>query len=185
MSELSELIEINKNIENQNEEIIRLLKKIAGESENEQTITYVHQEVPKQEVSHDRELTLDVSLEVGEVYFIDNDDVFRLTVKNNEISVDNLSGTGECSDYSLAEIVANESIKNNQSLKDGTVILNDTVTGKLPQSLNTCISAGAKTVYLTLKQSMELLGAPQELITLINLEVYKNEEQLIGMLFED
>ena len=33
MSELSELIEINKNIERQNEEIIRLLKKIAGEQD--------------------------------------------------------------------------------------------------------------------------------------------------------
>lgn len=31
MSDLSELIKINKNIEAQNEEIIRLLKKIAGE----------------------------------------------------------------------------------------------------------------------------------------------------------
>ena len=34
MSELSELIKINKNIEKQNEEIIRLLKKIAGEEES-------------------------------------------------------------------------------------------------------------------------------------------------------
>ena len=34
MSELSELIKINKNIEKQNEEIIRLLKKIAGEEED-------------------------------------------------------------------------------------------------------------------------------------------------------
>ena len=33
MSELSQLIEINRNIEKQNEEIIRLLKKIAGEEE--------------------------------------------------------------------------------------------------------------------------------------------------------
>ena len=35
MSDLSELIKINKNIERQNEEIIRLLKKIAGEKEPE------------------------------------------------------------------------------------------------------------------------------------------------------
>ena len=33
MSDLSELIKIGKNIEAQNEEIIRLLKKIAGEEE--------------------------------------------------------------------------------------------------------------------------------------------------------
>ncbi len=33
MSDLSELIKINKNIEAQNEEIIRLLKKIAGEED--------------------------------------------------------------------------------------------------------------------------------------------------------
>lgn len=33
MSDLSELIKINRNIEKQNEEIIRLLKKIAGEKE--------------------------------------------------------------------------------------------------------------------------------------------------------
>ena len=34
MSELSELIKINKNIEKQNEEIIRLLKIIAGEKDD-------------------------------------------------------------------------------------------------------------------------------------------------------
>ena len=33
MSDLSELIKINRNMEKQNEEIIRLLKKIAGEEE--------------------------------------------------------------------------------------------------------------------------------------------------------
>ena len=33
MSDLSELIKISKNIEAQNEEIIRLLKKIVGEDE--------------------------------------------------------------------------------------------------------------------------------------------------------
>ena len=36
MSDLSELIEIAKNIENQNTEIIRLLKKIAGEDEEDE-----------------------------------------------------------------------------------------------------------------------------------------------------
>lgn len=35
MSELSQLIQINKNIEKQNEEIIRLLKIIANEAEDE------------------------------------------------------------------------------------------------------------------------------------------------------
>ena len=38
MSDLSELIKIAKNIENQNTEIIRLLKKIAGEDEEDERL---------------------------------------------------------------------------------------------------------------------------------------------------
>ena len=69
MSDLSELIKINKNIENQNNEIIRLLKIIAGEN---QEIDEVEEEIQPQE------LLIEDSLDVGEVYFLDNDELFKL-----------------------------------------------------------------------------------------------------------
>ena len=147
MSELSQLIEINRNIEKQNEEIIRLLKKIAGEEEKTR-----QEEIPSlDEISKiilkDVKTTYDaepvreepaVSLpardsadfllgnahDVGEVCFIEEDDIFKLTVKNNETSVNNLTGDADSIDFNLQEIIANESIKNNQSLEDATVILN-------------------------------------------------------------
>ena len=125
MSELSELIKINKNIENQNKEIIRLLKKIAGEDEDDNQVSfeYVTLDSPYDDVefseADDMPQVLDDSLDVGEVFFIE-EDVFKLSIKNNEICLDNLTGSDECIDYSLAEIIANESINQNQSLEGST-----------------------------------------------------------------
>ena len=48
MSELSELIEINRNIEKQNEEIIRLLKIIAKEEDETEEI--IEEEIEEEEV---------------------------------------------------------------------------------------------------------------------------------------
>ena len=75
MSELSELIQINKNIEQQNREIIRLLKVIAGEDDDYVELT-VPDDAPK--------VTLDEASEVGEVYFIEDKNVFKLSIKNND-----------------------------------------------------------------------------------------------------
>ena len=149
MSELSELIKINKNIEKQNEEIIRLLKKIAGEKEddNQFSFEYVTLDSPYDDVdfSDDEDLpqVLDDSLDVGEVFFME-EDAFKLSIKNNELTINNLTGDAECIDYSLAEIIANESINNNQGLEDSTVILTETTNGKLPQTIKKCIDCGAK-----------------------------------------
>ena len=176
MSELSELIKINKNIENQNKEIIRLLKKIAGEDEDDNQVSfeYVTLDSPYDDVD---------SLDVGEVFFIE-EDVFKLSIKNNEMCLDNLTGSDECIDYSLAEIIANESINQNQSLEGSTVILTETTNGKLPQTIKKCIDAGAKKAYLPWKQSMELLGAPPQLQEMIEIDLYRTSEHLIEKLFE-
>ena len=189
MSELSELIKINKNIENQNKEIIRLLKKIAGEDEDDNQVSfeYVTLDSPYDDVefseAEDMPQVLDDSLDVGEVFFIE-EDIFKLSIKNNEMCLDNLTGSDECIDYSLAEIIANESINQNQSLEGSTVILTETTNGKLPQTIKKCIDAGAKKAYLPWKQSMELLGAPPQLQEMIDVDLYKTSEHLIEKLFE-
>ena len=197
MSELSELIRVNKNIEKQNEEIIRLLKIIAKESDekvdkplNDTDFVIPYVQMPSDESKHfdvsgsDLDNVLEDSLGVGEVFFVE-DDAFKLSIKNNEITIDNLTGEGECINSGLIELVANESIKNNQCLDEGTVIITEASNGKLPQTMKICIDRGAKKAYIPWKQSMELLNAPQKLQEMIQLDLYRNEEHLIEKLFTD
>ena len=197
MSELSELIRVNKNIEKQNEEIIRLLKIIAKESDekvdkplNDTDFVIPYVQMPSDESKHfdvsgsDLDNVLEDSLGVGEVFFVE-DDAFKLSIKNNEITIDNLTGEGECIDSGLIELVANESIKNDQCLDEGTVIITEASNGKLPQTMKICIDRGAKKAYIPWKQSMELLNAPQKLQEMIQLDLYHNEEHLIEKLFTD
>ena len=132
MSDLSELIQIAKNIEKQNEEIIRLLKKVAGEEEKPSAeeeipsldeisriilkdIDRVYEPKPvEEEVTFNlpprvsENFLLENSHDVGEVYFIEEDDIFKLTIKNNETSIDNLTGDDESTSFALQEIIANE-----------------------------------------------------------------------------
>ena len=91
MSELTELIEIAKNIEKQNDEIIRLLRKIADEKESENKpiidlgelylsddkIPEVKRETPKIENRWRIGSLLDTTIDVGEVYFIEGGDIFK------------------------------------------------------------------------------------------------------------
>ncbi|WP_405286927.1 hypothetical protein [Methanobrevibacter sp.] len=206
MSELSQLIEINRNIEKQNEEIIRLLKKIAGEEEKTR-----QEEIPSlDEISKiilkDVKTTYDaepvreepaVSLperdsedfllgnahDVGEVCFIEEDDIFKLTVKNNETSVNNLTGDADSIDFNLQEMIANESIKNNQSLEDATVILNKSQSLKLHETLKVCYDEGAKHVYIPMSSVTQLIGAPDALLQALGLKYYRNDDELLEMLF--
>ena len=60
-------------------------------------------------------------LGVGEVYFIYAENIFKLSIQNNESVINNLTGNVETPDFNLAEIIANESITKNQSLVDSTV----------------------------------------------------------------
>ncbi|WP_405290514.1 hypothetical protein [Methanobrevibacter sp.] len=208
MSDLSELIQIAKNIEKQNEEIIRLLKKVAGEEEK----ASVEEEIPSlDEISRiilkdidtvyepkpvEEEVTfnlpprvsenflLENSHDVGEVYFIEEDDIFKLTIKNNETSIDNLTGSDDAIDFNLQEIIANESIKNNQSLMDSTVILNKSQSLKLHETLRTCYDEGAEHVYLPFSSITQLIGAPNALLKALNVEYYKTDEELIDIIFK-
>ena len=105
MSELAELIRINKNIENQNREIIRLLKIIAGEADFVDKSGYVIPEFEEPEEVYPEAdefaSLLDVSCGVGEVYFIDGD-IYRLSVQNNEKVIDNLMGGDETTNFNIA-----------------------------------------------------------------------------------
>lgn len=187
MSELSELIRINKNIENQNREIIRLLKIIAGESDFVDRSGYVYPDFGDEDEVEDDKFTefeslLDVEIGIGEVYFIDGD-IFRYSVKNNEGRLDNLMGGDESIDFTLAENISNESIKRNQSIEDATVILTASSKGSLPQTLEACHGQGAKNVFIPFDQLMELLGAPDTLQQILNLNFYRNEDDLMDKLF--
>ena len=200
MSELSELIEINKNIEKQNEEIIRLLKIIAGEDEVQAKKNEALRLAPdfgdlfssiKEESVEDKPLDdsyrigslLDNEIGVGEVYFVDGLDIYRLTIENNEIIIDNLTGDSEPNEFSLQELVANESIKNNASLDDGTVILSSEQCQNLPETMKICVEQGAQKVYMPLFSSAQLVGAPHNLIEYIRMDFYKNDDHLIEKLF--
>ena len=188
MSELSELIRINKNIENQNKEIIRLLKIIAGESTFVDQSGYVYpdfdEETPQEE-DKTQEFTslLDNEIGVGEVYFID-EDIYKLSVKNNEIVIDNLTGDDESTNFSIAESIANESVKRNQSFDDSTVILTDSSKGNLAKTLETCYSQDAKKVFIPWDQMLELVGAPDTIQRVLKLNFYKEKDDLIEKLFK-
>lgn len=199
MSELSELIEITRNIERQNEEIIRLLRKIADEEEKKEIPKpiidlgelYLSEDAAREEPKEVEEIEnrwrigslLDTTIDVGEVYFLEGLDIFKLSVNNNETSIDNLTGDSESTTFALQEIIANESINNNVSLDDGTVILSMEQSQNLPEILKICVEQGAQKLYMPLFASAQLVGAPEFLMRLIKLNFYKNNEDLIEKLF--
>lgn len=206
MSDLSELIRIGKNIEAQNEEIIRLLKKISGEEEK--TLNIVENQLKPfpenpfdfstlgyDDLDDEEEEIVDVfevetphfedSLDIGEVYFMEDFNPFKITIKNNELIIDNFDGSHEASDYYLAELVANELVKNNKVFDESTVILPESVIGNLPLTLEKCIGEGAKKVYGPWKSMIELLNAPPYLQTKLQLDFYKTEDHLIERVFKE
>lgn len=189
MSELSQLIEINRNIEKQNEEIIRLLRIIANEKESSNetpTVEIPYVAPPTAEIRTDFEegSLLDQTLEVGEVLFIEDENIFKLTIKNNEISINNLTGSHDPNDYSLQEFVANESVRLNQQIQPSTVILTKEQSQKLAETLKISVMQGAEKVYVPIFSMGQLVGAPQELMELIKIDFYRTEEELIDKLFK-
>lgn len=206
MSDLSELIRIGKNIEAQNEEIIRLLKKISGEEEK--TLNIVENQLKPfpenpfdfstlgyDDLDDKEDEIVDVfevetphfedSLDIGEVYFMEDFNPFKITIKNNELIIDNFDGSHEASDYYLAELVANELVKNNKVFDESTVILPESVIGNLPLTLEKCMGEGAKKVYGPWKSMIELLNAPPYLQTKLQLDFYKTENHLIERVFKE
>lgn len=211
MSDLSELIEINRNIEKQNEEIIRLLKKIAGEGEKADKRDILNQMKPIPENPFDfstlgyddlkedaPEEELEVKspvevenphfegpLDVGEIYFMEEQNPFKISLINNDIVIDNFDSSAEASDYSLAEMIVNELTQKNKSFDESTVILPESVIGNLPLTLEQCIGEGAKKVYGPWKSMMELLNAPPYLQTKLQLDFYKTKEHLLERVFKE
>ena len=181
MSELSELIKTAKNIERQNDEIIRLLKKIAeDDSEGQMTIPYV---APEQPQAPDMSFAFGDESEVGEVYFIEEKNVFRLTIKNNEMTINNLTGSTDACYYAEQEMIANESIRLNHAIEPATVILNTEQSMNLPETLKICHEIGTKKVYIPWYSMTQLVGAPETLMIVMKLDFYKDDDQLIQKVF--
>ena len=182
MSEISELIKINKNIEKQNDEIIRLLKIIAGEG----MPSYVKMPsaIPEgfDEVEHYS--LLEVSPQIGEVYFVEGENVFKLAIQDGETVVENLNGSAEVEDFALQEMIARQSINHNRSLGDNTVILSKENVLNLPLTLKVCYEEGAENVFIPWSAMAQLVGAPENLMTIMKLYFYKSEEELVEILFE-
>lgn len=189
MSELSQLIQINKNIEKQNEEIIRLLKIIANEAEDEEIEESIEEELNKEYLDENTLFrygvgkSIEGKMGVGEVYFIEDKNMFKLSVDKNNTAIDNLTGSAKPSSFALEQLIANESMKNNVSLEDGTVIISLDNSNNLAESLKICVEQSAKKVFIPVSASTQLIGAPQQIMQLVKLDVYKNEENLIEKLF--
>ncbi|WP_407414332.1 hypothetical protein [Methanobrevibacter sp.] len=179
MSELSELIKINRNIERQNEEIIRLLKVIANEDEVEDDFVEEIEDEVEEEVD-----SIEFVNEIGCVHFIDGVDIFNITIKNNEKTINNLTGECETTNFDLAEFVANESIKRNQMLPDATVILDEENSQNLPEKLKICVERGAERAFLPLYSMSQLVGAPPLLMTVLKVDYYRSPEELAEKLFK-
>lgn len=189
MSELSQLIQINKNIEKQNEEIIRLLKIIANEAEDEEIEEIIEEELNEEYLDENTLFrygvgkSIEGKMGVGEVYFIEDKNMFKLSVDKNNTAIDNLTGSAKPSSFALEQLIANESMKNNVSLEDGTVIISLDNSNNLAESLKICVEQSAKKVFIPVSASTQLIGAPQQIMQLVKLDVYKNEENLIEKLF--
>lgn len=189
MSELSQLIQINKNIEKQNEEIIRLLKIIANEAEDEEIEESIEEELNEEYLDENTLFrygvgkSIEGKMGVGEVYFIEDKNMFKLSVDKNNTAIDNLIGSAKPSSFALEQLIANESMKNNVSLEDGTVIISLDNSNNLAESLKICVEQSAKKVFIPVSASTQLIGAPQQIMQLVKLDVYKNEENLIEKLF--
>lgn len=191
MSELSQLIQINKNIEKQNEEIIRLLKKIANEAEDEEIKESAEEELNEEYLDENTLFrygvgkSIEGKMGVGEVYFIEDKNMFKLSVDKNNTAIDNLTGSAKPSSFALEQLIANESMINNVSLEDGTVIISLDNSNNLAESLKICVEQSAKKVFIPVSASTQLIGAPQQIMQLVKLNVYKNEENLIEKLFSE
>lgn len=191
MSELSQLIQINKNIEKQNEEIIRLLKIIANEAEDEEIKESIEEELNEEYLDENTLFrygvgkSIEGKMGVGEVYFIEDKNMFKLSVDENNITIDNLTGSAKPNSFALEKLIANESMKNNVSLEEGTVIISLDNSNNLAESLKICVEQSAKKVFIPVSASTQLIGAPQQIMQLIKLDVYKNEENLIEKLFSE
>ena len=191
MSELSQLIQINKNIEKQNEEIIRLLKKIANEAEDEEIKESAEEELNEEYLDENTlfrygvDKSIEGEMAAGEVYFIEDKNMFKLSVDENNITIDNLTGSAKPNSFALEKLIANESMKNNVSLEEGTVIISLDNSNNLAESLKICVEQSAKKVFIPVSASTQLNGAPQQIMQLVKLNVYKNEENLIEKLFSE
>ena len=208
---LDMLIELNKKIVRQNDEIIDLLKQLNGS--DKKTSPEEEVELPQKEeetvVKDVSEHFSAIELSEGEVLFVANSqdnqiDIYRLSVKesdelkvsppqieneiqnnfddiNYEITLDNLTGSSITSQFKTPLLVAIESLNNKSAIPSDVCILDDEVFVNLPDILRVAIESGAKTIYSSIKNSMAVLQAPPMIMDYLNF--YKNNDDLLQRLF--
>ena len=98
--------------------------------------------------------------------------------------LDNLMGGEVTTTFDMAQNISRESIKRNQSIDDNTVILTSSSKDNLPKTLQVCHEQGAEKVFIPWNQMMELLGAPEKIQTILKLNFYRTEDELIKKLFD-
>ena len=96
-----------------------------------------------------------------------------------------MTGDNQTTNYSLAELVANESIKINQMLPDATVILDEENSMNLPEKLKICVERGAQRAFMPLYSMSQLVGAPPLLMTVLKVDYYRSPEELVEKLFKE
>lgn len=189
MSELSELLESNKKLEKQNEEILRLLRILIGETqqsdeeihEAEEETPQEIEETPEAEISEEGILKSDPA--VGEVYFIDGGDIYMASVRGGDFSIENLTGNGRPSGFGVQKLIATHSVKQNMPLDSSTVILGETIGGKLSNILEICADEGASKVFIPSSLIGELIDVPSELQRNLQLEFYRTFDDLVEKIF--
>lgn len=196
---LDKLIELNQKIIDQNNKII---------TQNERILKFIVPETDEDIVSQGSEFIFDSKLDCGEVLFLANSqdnqiDIYKLTVNvsdefkvtpselesdvpdefrdlNNEIIIDNLTGSGLTDQFKIPLIVAFELLNNNASIESNICILDDEIFNNLPDMLRVAMENGADKIHLPLKNANSVVYAPQQLLS--HLEFYRNSDEIIGKL---
>ncbi|MBR2558185.1 MAG: hypothetical protein IKE95_07460, partial [Methanobrevibacter sp.] len=99
--------------------------------------------------------------------------------------VDNLTGDAPANDFALQQALANESVKRNLEIPRSTVILSKPQSQNLSQSLKICIENGCENIFVPITSMTQLVGAPDEIMTLIKLDFYRSEDELISKVLKN
>ena len=196
---LDKLIQLNQEIIDQNNRII---------SQNDKILNFLMPESDEEIIIEEPELIFDSHLDCGEVLFVSNSsdgqiDIYKLTVKisdefkvspsqlekdmgneftnlDNEIIIDNLTGSGVTNQFKIPLLVAIGLLNNNVSIKSKVCIFDDEIFNNLPDMLKVAMENGADKIHLPLKNVNSIVYAPQQLMS--HLEFYKNGDEILEKL---
>ena len=182
--QLNQLINLNKKIIKQNNKII---------SQNNKIISIINKEEKNNSQTDDFNgfMSIIESLKqdenkVGEVYFGCGCDIYKLKDNGEDTVVENIVGNNNTNKTTLARLIASESLKSGRALMPNTIVLGhvneDNSIEKIeniPEVLKSCYENGMKNVLLPFLSAVDLLYAPQELLTTLNLLFYKTHREAI------